>query len=111
MVSEHDLATAEVDLAQVPSPALVDSKLAVGRILLRGLDAGDSLRQAHLKSRQWFAAGDIVKVVAVGPGFAIARQGEAMTPGIEGQVARVKTDNGRVLQGTPTAERQMELPL
>ena len=106
-----DLALAEVDLAEDASPALPNAELAVGRVLARPLKAGQSLRQSHLKQRQWFAAGDTVNVVAQGAGFSVAGDGQALTNGIEGQPARVRTDSGRVLTGLPVGDRRMEMSL
>ena len=37
--------------------------------------------------------------------------GQALTNGIEGQPARVRTENGRVVTGVPAGERRMELTL
>jgi len=106
-----DLMRAEVDLTEDPSPALADAALAVGRTLLRPLDAGRSLRQAHLKARQWFAAGDTVRVRATGSGFDVAGEGQALSNGVEGQSARVRTESGRILTGQPVGERQMDVTL
>jgi flagella basal body P-ring formation protein FlgA len=50
-------------------------------------------------------------VDARGPGFSISAEGQALTPGLEGQTARVRTDNGRVLTGKVVAERQLEVKL
>ncbi len=69
------------------------------------------MRQAHIKSRQWFAAGETVKLVAAGDGFALEGAGQALTNGIEGQPARVRTESGRVVTGLPTGERRLELTL
>jgi flagella basal body P-ring formation protein FlgA len=111
VVSPADLAQAEVDLAEESSLAVTDAGAAVGRTIARALNAGQGLRQAHLKTRQWFAAGDMVKVLAIGSGFSVAGEGQALTPGMEGQPARVRTESGRVLTGMPTGERQLELTL
>ena len=106
-----DLAQGEVDLAENASSALVRDSLVLGRTLARPLAAGQSLRQSHLKARQWFAAGDTVQVIASGPGFRVASEGQALTQGVEGQTVRVKTESGRVLTGMPTAERRVEVTM
>ncbi len=110
-LSEADLREAEVDLAEEPGPAIDRSALAVGRVLARPLAAGRPLRQTDLKSRQWFAAGETVSLVAVGPGYSVSGEGQALTPGIEGQVVRVRTENGRVVTGQAVAEHRVEIPL
>ena len=111
VVTEADLIQAEVDLAEDSSPAVAEAALAVGRTSARAINPGQGVRQAHLKPRQFFSAGEVVKVVALGAGFAVSGEGQALTPGFEGQPARVKTESGRVLTGMPAGDRRVELSL
>ena len=111
VLADGDLDEAEVDLAEEFTPVFFERKLVAGRTLAQALRPGQAVRQAHLKSRQWFAAGETVKVVAVGDGFALEGVGQALTHGIEGQPAKVRTENGRVVTGVPAGERRMELTL
>ena len=111
VLSAADLAQAEVDLAEDASAPLADPGLAVGRTLARALKPGQSLRQAHLKARQWFAAGDTVTVSAQGNGFSVASEAQALNNGIEGQPVRLRTESGRVLTGLPVAERRADVNL
>lgn len=105
------LEEAEIDLASGSGLPVTQRDAALGRSLTRPLAAGTALRVPDLKARQWFAAGENVKIVAVGNGWRIAGEGQAMTPGIEGQLARVRTEGGRVVQGRPVADREMEIAL
>ncbi|HEY6133101.1 MAG TPA: flagellar basal body P-ring formation chaperone FlgA [Rubrivivax sp.] len=102
---------AEADWAESASPTLAVAGLALGRTLARPLPAGSPLRSTDLKKRQWFAVGDAVRVVAGGPGYAVSGEGLALTPGIEGEPARVRTAAGRTLTGTATGERRVEVAL
>lgn len=102
---------AEVDLAASPSPAVLDLSQAIGRKLATPLSAGEPLRSSHLRPKQWFAAGDTVKVVARGRGFSVSGEGRALMAGLDGQAVRVRTDNGRVLTGVARAERTVEVRL
>lgn len=111
VLAESDLDDAEVDLAEEFTPVFFDRKLVVGRTLAQALRPGQAVRQAHIKSRQWFVAGETVKVVAVGEGFSLESVGQALTHGIEGQPAKVRTENGHVVTGVPAGERRMELSL
>ena len=111
VLSAADLSAAEVDLADDASAALTRPEAAIGRVLARPIKAGQSLRQSHIKPRQWFGAGDLVTVVAQGSGFSVAGQAQALTSGIEGQPARVRTEAGRILTGQPVGERRLELAL
>jgi flagella basal body P-ring formation protein FlgA len=106
-----DLVQAEVNLAEETGPAITDADTALGRTLGRALNPGQALRQTDLKARQWFAAGDEVKVSARGSGFSVAGTGQALNHGLEGQSVRVRVESGRVLVGMPVGERLVELPL
>ena len=109
VLNAADLKLAEVDLAEEPSPALTDPALPVGRTLAQTLKPGQGLRDLHLKPRVWFAAGDTVQVVAHGDGFSAAIEAQAITPGVEGQPARVRHESGRVLTGRAVGQNRMEL--
>jgi len=111
VLAATDLREAEVDLAAAPAAAITRSELAVGRTLARALAAGDGLRQSDLKPRQWFAAGDTVRIDAVGAGYAVSGEGQALSHGLEGQSVRVRTDSGRIVTGQAVAERRVEMAL
>ncbi len=111
VLSVQDFALGDIDLFADAAAPVVDLKALQGRITSRALGAGDAIRQTHLKPKQWFSAGDSVRVLAAGKGFAVTGLGQALTPGIEGQPAKVKMEAGRVVSGTAVAERQMTLDL
>jgi flagella basal body P-ring formation protein FlgA len=101
----------EVDWAAAATPPVADLDKLLGRQLSRPLPAGAPVRVADLKQRQWFGAGDTVQVVARGNGFSVSGEGQAMSPGIEGQTVRVRTDNGRVLSGQAVGTNRVEVQL
>lgn len=111
LLEARHLVTAEVDLAERPDPAIGTASQAIGRTLQRNLSAGDALRLADLKARQMFNTGDTVRIVGIGSGYAVSSEGQAMGPGLEGQAARVRTDSGRIITGTATGERRVEVAL
>lgn len=110
VLTAADVQTAEVDLAARGTP-IVNPADAVGRTLARPLVPGQSLRAGDLRKRQWFAAGETVHITAVGPGFSVSGEGQALGPGYEGQAARVRTESGRIVVGQPVAERRIEIAL
>lgn len=110
LLAASDLEEAEVDIAHAAAP-LRAAGPALGRTLARPLAAGQPLRAADLRARQWFAAGETVQVVAVGSGFRISGEGQALGPGFEGQSARVRVESGRIVTGQPVAVRMLELRL
>lgn len=105
------LLTAEVDAGTTPDLLPPDAAQAAGRLLGRAIAAGEPLRRNHLRQRQWFAAGDVVAVVAHGPGFSVSGQGRALAPGIEGQAVSVRTETGRVVTGYPSGDHRLEVSL
>lgn len=107
----QQLRSAEVDLAARPGAAITQAAAVAGRVLARPLAAGQALRQGDLRARQFFQAGETVRIVAMGPGYAVSSEGQAMGAGWEGQVARVRTDSGRVITGVATGARRVEVPL
>lgn len=112
VLGPQDFHQAEVDLAEdLSSAPLTDAALLLGRTLARPVLPGQRLNAAALKPRQWFAAGDQVQIRVEGSGFAVAGSGEAITAGLEGQRARVRTDSGRVVSGMPVAQNQLEVAL
>lgn len=108
--AEH-LELAVVDWAAVPAGTPLGLQALLGRTLQRSVAPGQPLHTPDLKPRQWFAAGDTVRIVAAGSGYAVASEGQALSAGIEGQSARVRTESGRVLSGLPTAERRVDVAL
>lgn len=111
VLTAADLTKDEVDLTEENSPILLDANAVVGRVLAQGIKPGQALRVAHLKVRQWFAAGDTVKIVAQGEGFNVSGEAQALTNGYEGQPARVRTESGRILSGQPVGDRQLDVTL
>lgn len=110
LAAEH-LQLAEIDWAASAQPPFARAEQVLGRTLGRAWQAGEPLRAADLRARQWFAAGEPVQVLARGEGFAVGGEAQAMGPGIEGQPVRVRTESGRVLVGLPVGERRVELSL
>ena len=55
-----------VEWSAEPSPVQAQAEAPLGRALQRPLQAGEALRLAHLKPRQWFAAASWVKLPLAG---------------------------------------------
>ena len=111
VLQSSDLKDGIIDTAAERSPHWVREQAPEGRELQRALAPGEALRQSHLRSRQWFAAGDTVRVLGRGAGFTVVGSGQALSAGIEGQTARIRTENGRILSGIASGDRSIEVPL
>ena len=104
----ESLETAEVDWAATPQPPIAHPAQLTGRVTARNVPAGQALRAADLQARQWFAAGETVRVIAGGPGFAISTEGQALNAGIEGQRVRVRVGENREIDGRTVGPRMVE---
>lgn len=96
---EEDAVQSEVDWASEASPVLADAAQWVGQTAAYGLLPGQSLRQAMIRPAQVFQAGATVQLVAEGAGFRVSAQGQAISHGVVGQSARVRTEGGKVISG------------
>lgn len=105
------LALAEVDWAETGTPPLGDPSRLVGRTLARPMAAGAAARAVDVRPRQWFGAGETVRITARGRGFAISGEAQALSNGIEGEVARLRTEGGRIVSGIPVGPRMVEVAL
>lgn len=110
-LAAQDIKPAEIDLAARPGAVTAPPATLVGRTLARSVAPGEPLRAGDLRARQWFAAGDTVRIVAAGRGWRIHGEGQALNPGVEGQAVRVRTESGRIVSGMAVAERQVEVAL
>jgi flagella basal body P-ring formation protein FlgA len=111
VLQPQHLRVGEADWAASRSPVVAAPALAIGRALTRTLSAGNALRESDLKKRQWFDIGDNVRIIATGVGYSVASGGVALSPGIEGQPVRVRTDSGRTITGMATGERRVVVSL
>ncbi len=105
------LVLADADWAATASPPFADAAALQGRVLARAVPAGHALRATDLQARQWFAAGDAVRVVTNGAGFSIATEGRALAAGVEGQPVRVRIGENHVAAGRPIGPRLVEVGL
>jgi len=110
-LAQAQLAVAEIDIAAESGAVFTDAAALSGRILTRPLAAGEAVRASALKLRQVFAAGDTVTVMVTGPGYSVAGEGQAMAMGLEGQIVKVRFENGRIITGRAVGERRVEVLL
>lgn len=112
VLAAADFHQVEVNLAEnLQQAPFADASTLLGRSLARPFAPGQVIDQNSLKARQWFAAGEKVQIRVAGNGFAVAGTGEAVTAGMEGLPARVRTEGGRMVTGQPVGERMLEIAL
>jgi flagella basal body P-ring formation protein FlgA len=98
-IGADDVRVERVDLTRLPGTAFGADDSVDGMVTTRALAAGEPLRRDLLRPPPILAAGDPVKVVVDGAGFAVSIDGKALAAAGEGQAVRVATAAGRVLTG------------
>lgn len=111
VLSANDAIQAEVDWAEEASPVLAQLAQWVGQITTRPLLSGQTLRQSMVKPAQVFQAGAQVRVLAQGVGFQVSADGQALSAGVVGQLARIKMDNGRIMSGLVLDSRTVKVDM
>lgn len=98
-IAADDFSVQAADLAQLPAGVLTDASQALGRQLVSGLRAGQPLHRDALREQPAVVQGQLVSLIANGPGFSISSQGHAMGKAPEGGRVRVKTLSGTIVSG------------
>lgn len=103
LVGPDDVRVERIDLTRVGGQAIGADERLDGHVAVRPIAAGETLRRDTVRPPPVLAAGDPVKVVAGGPGFAVSTDGKALAAAGEGQAVRVSTASGRILTGIARA--------
>ena len=111
VITEADLTQAEVDWAQDSSPVIADIAQGAGQVATRPLSTGQTLRQNMVRAAQVFQAGAQVRVLAVGAGYQITSDGQALAAGVIGQQTRVRMESGRIMTALVLDARTVRLEL
>lgn len=99
LVTATMLETRSGDLAELPRQAMLDEADAVGRLTTRTLARGSVVQRSQLQAPWLIQRNLTVSVEAVGQGFRVVRQGEALQDGALGDSVRVRMSNRSVLTG------------
>ena len=94
-----DVAERHGDLAALPAGVLTDVGQIAGRVLANRVAAGQPLRQDMLRAEKIVKNGQVIALIAQGPGFRVSSEGRAMGDAAEGHLVQVRTAAGTVVSG------------
>ena len=94
-----DIRVIEGDLTVLPDDVLRNPRAAYERILGKSLQMGMPIGLNDLKESAVIKVGDPVRIQLTGKDFQVSGEGIAQTPGMIGDMVRVRLSDGQVLQG------------
>ncbi|MCU0840798.1 MAG: flagellar basal body P-ring formation chaperone FlgA [Thiobacillaceae bacterium] len=106
---EQDVETRAIVYETTPDRYLRRGESFEGAVAARPLAAGQALTVDSIQRRQAVRAGQRVKLIVVGSGFQVSQEGVALNDAAAGDTVRVRAPNGRVLQGSATADGRVRM--
>lgn len=97
IVRAEDLGSLSSDTLQAGT--LTDSSQAIGKVMKFGVGKGQLLRQDMLRAPYTVIQGQTVQLLAIGQGFTIRSEGQAMSNAAEGETATARTSSGQKVSG------------
>lgn len=112
--ARHALAPGDVELQRIeyqgmPETYPRDKHALDGSLLVVPVSPGTAIRSDMLRRPPLVKAGQRVRIRADGPGFQVSQEGVAQQAGAIGETIRLKTANGRILQGQVEADGHIRL--
>ena len=111
VVQESDLDWREGDLAAGGQERVEDPGALQGLELFRPLGAGSPLRLNDFRPMAVVRSGDLISLSLLGQGFEMITSGYALSDAAAGATVRVKTLEGKILQGRAVAAGKVEAQL
>lgn len=87
------------DLLALPRSTHIDPSTLIGRIAKQRLISGQPIRTSSTRSADSIERGQPVKIEVRASGFTVTNQGEALSSADVGSPIRIKTEQGKIVQG------------
>jgi flagellar basal body P-ring formation protein FlgA len=110
LANAEDFRREHTELTKEIGSPVSDINTLMGNQLNRGVIAGQVLRLEHLKPAPTIKSGDTVKVRVTGQGFSASYDAIALNAAADGQILRVRGENGKILSGA-LRDRGIDIPL
>lgn len=111
VIHEQDLVTREGDLLALPLGTITDSSLAIGKTASYRILVGHPIKASALRAILAVSKGQTVRVTALGSGFAITSEGQAMEDASVGSTLQVRMSSGQIVTGVVKGSGLVEIQL
>lgn len=101
----------ELDLSKYQGELIEDPAELEGMEVARPLPAGVAVKLNDFKSATVIKSGDLIKLTLLGQGFEMITSGQALSDAVIGATVRVRTVEGKTLQGKAVAAGRVEAVL
>ena len=96
-------------LGKLPNDALMDRSQVIGRIAKNSLVVGVPLRTDMFRQPWVVQQGQTIRIVVIGSGFEVTKEGRALHNAAVGQDTQVRVDSSTVVTGVARADGSVEL--
>jgi flagella basal body P-ring formation protein FlgA len=105
-VTEGDIATR---VGKLPNEAVIDRDQVIGRVAKNSMGNGVALRADMLRQPWVVQQGQTVKIVVVGRGFEVTKEGRALHNAAVGQDTQVRLDSATIVNGVARGDGSIEV--
>ena len=105
-ITEGDIAARS---GKLPNDAVIDRDQVIGRVARNSMGAGVALRADMLRQPWVVQQGQTVKIVVVGRGFEVTKEGRALHNAAVGQDTQVRVDSTTVVTGVARGDGPIEI--
>ncbi|MDR5906071.1 flagellar basal body P-ring formation chaperone FlgA [Franzmannia qiaohouensis] len=109
VITSDMLELREAELGSLPRGVLTDLDQVIGQESARALRAGSAITSQQLREVTLVERGASVRIEAVGNGFAISREGQALDSGGMGREIRVRLANREILNAEVSGRNRLSV--
>lgn len=99
VLSANEIVKIKGELSNLPNTVVTNPNQVVGKTIQGSYSSGVALRTDMFRSAPVIQQGQTVKVISYGKGFQVSTEATALNNANEGQLTRVKTNNGQFVAG------------
>jgi flagella basal body P-ring formation protein FlgA len=108
-INPNDLQLQKGDITTLPTGIFTEINPIIGTSAKMSLAAGTVIKKEMLKMPTVIQQGQSVRVSSKGTGFSITTEGQALNAAAEGEIIKVRVNNGSVVTGIAKRDGQVEV--